>query len=125
MAIMLRAFFERLLEMSPRELFECSLKSNGTLGNYLVVTATNQLAVDAGYSGPAYTFSGPADPTAVPKQLGFAKGDLIVLEGPLGTEPNHGKELVLENPATITVMGTPLINDSPTLYKFRAMKRRA
>ena len=125
MPVMFRAFFERLLEMSPRELFECSLKGNGVLGNYLVVVSSSQLAVDVGYIGPSYTFAGPASSVAVPKQLGFEKGDLIILEGTLGTEANHGKELVLIDPATITVLGTPLVNDSPVTYKFRAMKRRA
>jgi len=125
MAVVSRAFFERVTELTPRELFECSVHLTTGGASALRATATNTLTIN----GAAYTFAGPADTGTAPVQLGFEKGDLIVLVGSLGTEPNHGKEVVILNPAptasTVTVLGTPLVADTPTLYNFRAMKRRA
>ena len=125
MAVIVRSFFERVAELSPRELFEGALRMTTGGANALKATATNQLTIN----GVAYTFAGPASAVSVPARLGFEKGDLIVLIGPLGTEPNHGREVVILDPAptavTVTVLGNPLVADTPTLYNFKAVKRRA
>jgi len=117
---MLRTYFERAQELTPAGVVELSLLGRGVNGTYVQVTGANTLT----FAGtPAYTIAGPPDPLASPIQLGFERGDLVLLTGQVGGESNDGKLVSLDDPAAGTIYDT-LTVDSPENYFFSLIKRR-
>lgn len=121
--------FENIVELGPRTQFVPAFKgvASAPTNNRLVVVSASQLGVDAAYTPqgtPAnpYTLAGPANTSSNPVQLGFNKGDKILLTDPLATGPNHLREFTLVNPATIGVFETVTTPDA-TSYEFQVFRR--
>lgn len=121
--------FEIISELAPREQVELCFEGDASApaNNRLVVSGPTQLAVDPAYAPqgtPAnpYTFSGPANASSNPVQLGFNPGDKIRLTDPGATGANHLREFTLVNPATIEVFETVITPDA-TSYEFQVFRR--
>jgi hypothetical protein len=118
-----RSFFERASELAPTEWFEIGLRGDGLNNNYLVVGGAHTLNRHGSFSGTAYSFLGPADAVASPRQLNVRKGDKVRLEAT--GEANDGKELTIEavGATTLTVYETLTIDSAD--YKFVVQRRSA
>lgn len=108
--------------LGPAESLVVGMVGDPAVTNKLAITGVSTLAISGSYSGTAYTLKGPASTTAVPIQLGFKHGDKLKLRGAAGTEPNHGRELTLSDPATITVFET-LTSPDANEYEFTISRR--
>ena len=107
-------------DVAPLSLTEVALKGDATSTNFLTVTGANLLTRDAGYTGGAYEFQGPAD-IGTPR-LGLQTGDKVKL---LTAGSNQG-EFTVDTPGTntITVFET-LSTPDATQYEFELIRRRA
>jgi len=109
--------------LAPSGSMTVGMIGNPSVTNKLAITSSSTLAISGSYSGAAYTLSGPADTGATPVQLGFKQGDRLKLRGAVGTEPNHGKELTLDDPSVISVFET-LVSPDVNEYEFTVFRRR-
>ncbi len=121
--------FENIAELAPRAQFVPAFKGDPSAptNNRMIVISASQLGVDPAYTpqgSPAnpYTLAGPANPSSNPVQLGFKKGDKILLTDPAATGANHLREFTLVNPATIGVFETVTTPDA-TSYEFQVFRR--
>lgn len=96
---------------------------NPAVTNKLAVAGASTLSISGSYSGVPYVFNGPALVSSPPYQLGFQAGDRIKLKGSVGTEPNHGRDLTILNPAGITIYET-LTTPDANEYEFTVYRKR-
>jgi hypothetical protein len=107
--------------LEPASTVVVGMIGDPAVGNKLVVTGASALAISGAYTGAPYVMNGPAA-ISPPAQLGFKPGDKLKLQGAVGTEPNHGRELTLSDPATITVFETLVFPDANE-YEFTVYRR--
>lgn len=100
---------------SPLEAAVFGLAGDPTANNTVRYLNANQFQFSAG--APTYTFAGP--PSSSPLQLGFKKGDQLLLTGPAGA--NQGRYFTFTDPSTLTVLET--ITSDVVDYEFLAIRR--
>lgn len=102
---------------SPLETFVIGLVGRGS-NNTITYLNANQFQFTAG--APSYSFGGP--PNVSPLQLGFEKGDQILLTGTSGGPgPDEGKWFTFTDPSTLTVLET--VSSTLEDYTFMAVRR--
>lgn len=109
-------------DLAPLEAVTVGEVSDPTLNNKLAIAGASSLTISLSYTGTPYTLEGPASVSASPVQLGFKRGDKLKLKGAAGTEPNHGRELTLSDPATIAVFETLSLPDANE-YEYTVFRR--
>jgi hypothetical protein len=102
-------------DSSPLEAVVVGLAGDPTASNTVRYLNSNQFQFSVG--APSYSFAGPASTS--PLQLGFQKGDQLLLTGPAGA--NQGKYFTFTDPSTLSVLET-ITNDSVD-YEFLAIRR--
>jgi hypothetical protein len=100
---------------SPLEAVVIGLAGDPTASNTVRYLNANQFQFSAG--APTYSFAGPV--SSSPLQLGFQKGDQLLLTGPAGA--NQGKYFTFTDPSTLTVKET--ITSDAVDYEFLAIRR--
>ena len=100
---------------SPLEAVMIGLAGNPVANNTVRYLNANQFQFSIG--APTYSFAGP--PLDIPLQLGFQKGDQLLLTGPAGA--NQGRYFTFTDPSTLTVMET--ITSDVVDYEFLAIRR--
>lgn len=110
-----------LVDLSPNDRLEVGSLSDLGVNNRVQVLDSVTLQRDPTYSGPDYVLGGPPDDAASPKQLGYKKGEQLLLIGPSGGETHDGRLLTLFDPNGWVVYETldPL---DTTWYQFRMVR---
>lgn len=108
--------------LAPKSFATVGMTGALSVSNRLAVASASTLVVSGSYSGVPYVLNGPAFVGTPPYQLGFKRGDRLKLVGATGTEPNHGRELSLLDPATITILESLVFPDANE-YEFTVSRR--
>lgn len=108
--------------LAPKVFTTIGLTGALSANNRLYPASSTTLALSGSYAGVPYVMNGPAFVGSVPFQLGLKPGDRVKLTGALGTELNHGRDLTIMDPATLTVLEALAFPD-PDEYEFTAYRR--
>lgn len=106
--------------LSPSDGMIVAQRGDASVNNKLVPASASNFSLSGSYSGPAYSLGGPFSTS--PVRLGFRRGDRLKLWGPVGNEPNHGREFTLDEPNGFAVVEEVNLPDT-TAYEFMAFRR--